>query len=174
MDWFVVDREYIEYLLKYDSKVGYVDYGEKLKLHLGILLKVNSCDYYIPISSAKPKHLRMSNSIDFHKIQDEKTGELYSVINLNNMIPVPEKCVRQLKYNKVTTCRSVSSELEKTNYIYLLQKEKSIIDNIANVLQEKAMKLYDKVKEFPGSKLAQRCCNFKLLKSKSKDYKKEG
>ena len=38
MDWFVVDKEYISYLLKYDSHVGYVEYGDKLKLHVGILL----------------------------------------------------------------------------------------------------------------------------------------
>lgn len=41
MDWFVVDKEYISYLLKYDSHVGYVEYGDKLKLYVGILLTIN-------------------------------------------------------------------------------------------------------------------------------------
>ena len=33
---------------------------------------VNGCHYYVPISSAKPKHQRMSNSLDFHKLQDAR------------------------------------------------------------------------------------------------------
>ena len=57
MDWFVVDKKYISYLLKYDSHVGYVEYGDKLKLHVGILLTINKYNYYVPISSAKTKTL---------------------------------------------------------------------------------------------------------------------
>ena len=50
MNWYVVDKEYIDYLSQFDSRVGYVEYGERLKLHVGILLTVNSCHYYVPIS----------------------------------------------------------------------------------------------------------------------------
>ena len=81
MNWYVVDKEYIDYLSQFDSRVGYVEYGERLKLHVGILLTVNSCHYYVPISSAKPKHQRMSNSLDFHKLRDASTGYLYAVIS---------------------------------------------------------------------------------------------
>ena len=119
MDWFVVDKNYISYLLQFDKNVGFVDYGEKLKMHLGILLSFNSFDYYVPISSAKPKHQKMSNSLDFHKIQDLESGYLYAVININNMIPVPASCVRQLKYNNISEFRSFVSEKEKTDYIYV-------------------------------------------------------
>lgn len=125
MDWYVVDKDYIRYLIQFDSRVGYVEYGEKLKLHVGVLLTVNSYHYYVPISSAKPKHQRMSNSLDFHKLQDADTGYLYAVLNLNNMIPVPDSCITQLKYNQVGQFRSFRNEKEKNDYIYLLQKEKS-------------------------------------------------
>ena len=77
MDWFVVDKKYINYLTQFDSRVGYVEYGERLKLHVGILLTIG----------------------DFHKLQDESTGYLYAVLNINNMIPVPDNCLTQLKYN---------------------------------------------------------------------------
>ena len=90
MDWFVVDKKYINYLTQFDSRVGYVEYGERLKLHVGILLTIGDFHYYVPISSAKPKHQKMSNSLDFHKLQDESTGYLYAVLNINNMIPVPD------------------------------------------------------------------------------------
>ena len=44
MDWYVVDKKYINYLTQFD----------------------------------------------FHKLQDESTGYLYAVLNINNMIPVPQ------------------------------------------------------------------------------------
>ena len=96
MDWYVVDKNYINYLTQFDSRVGYVEYGERLKLHVVILLTIGDFHYYVPISSAKPKHQKMSNSLDFHKLQDESTEYLYAVLNINNMIPVPDNCLTQL------------------------------------------------------------------------------
>ena len=54
MDWFVVDKKYINYLTQFDSRVGYAEYGERLKLHVGILLTIGDFHYYVPIFSAKP------------------------------------------------------------------------------------------------------------------------
>ena len=172
MNWYVVNKDYIRYLIQFDSRVGYVEYGEKLKLHVGILLTVNNCHYYVPISSAKPKHQRMSNSLDFHKLQDSDTGYLYAVLNLNNMIPVPDSCITQLKYNQIEQFRPFSNEKEKNDYIYLLQKEKALIDSMQSTLQRKAEKLYDKCLHLPESSLVSRCCNFKLLEEKSSTYSK--
>lgn len=170
MDWYVVDKDYIQYLISFDSRVGYVEYGEKLKLHVGVLAIVNGYHYYVPISSAKPKHQRMSNCLDFHKIQDMDTGYLYAVLNLNNMIPVPDSCITQLKYNQIEQFRSFNNEKEKNDYIYLLQKEKNIIDRFQSTLQRKAEKLYEKCLRIPNSSLASRCCNFKLLEEKLNFY----
>lgn len=114
MDWYVVDKKYINYLTQFDSRVGYVEYGERLKLHVGILLTIGNFHCYVPISSAKPKHQKMSNSLDFHKLQGESTGYLYAVLNINNMIPVPDNCLTQLKYNHVESFRSFNSEKAKT------------------------------------------------------------
>lgn len=170
MNWYVVDKQYINYLTQFDPRIGYVDYGERLKLHIGILLSINSFHYYVPISSPKPKHLKMSNGLDFHKLQDVSTNYLYAVLNLNNMIPVPNQCITQLKYNEIESFRSFMSEKEKTDYIYLLQKEKALIDKAQDTLQTKALKLYTKCTNNPTSTLAARCCNFKLLESKYNSY----
>ena len=51
MDWYVIDKNYIKYLTQFDSRVGYVEYGNRLKLHVGILLTINEFHYYVPISS---------------------------------------------------------------------------------------------------------------------------
>lgn len=40
--------------------------------------------YFAPLSSFKPKHKWLSETVDFIKIGD------MAVININNMIPVPE------------------------------------------------------------------------------------
>ncbi len=171
MNWYVIDKNYINYLLKVDKRVDYVEYGGRLKFHVGILVTVNHLNYYVPISSEKTKHHNMSNSIDFHKLIDEATGELYAVIN--NMIPVLDFCITQLKYDKIANFRTFLNEKEKTYYIYLLQKEKLIIDKIALILQSKAQKLYQKCLDKPYSSLAARCCNFLLLEEKCKYYNKE-
>ena len=71
-----------------------------------------------------------------------------------------------LKYNQVESFRSFSNEKEKTDYVYLLQKEKALIDNVQDTLQNKAMKLYQKCIAKPDSSLAARCCNFKMLEEK--------
>lgn len=122
MNWYVIDKDYITYLLQFDSRVGYVEYGDRLKLHVGVVLAVGEFLYYVPVSSPKEKHRIMSNSLDFYKLQDPVTGYLYAVLNLNNMIPVPNHCLTQIKYDKLGDFRYFKDEKEKTNYIYLLQK----------------------------------------------------
>lgn len=170
MNWYVVDKAYINYLSKFDPRIGYVDYGGRLKLHIGILFTIENFHYYVPISSAKQKHQKMSNSLDFHKLQDKTTGFTYAVLNINNMIPVPDSCIFQVKYNTIERFRIFNSEKERTNYIYLLQKEKSIIDSLETILQNKAQKLYCKYILNPHSSLAARCCNFSLLEEKCNSY----
>ncbi len=32
MNWYVIDKDYITYLLQFDSRVGYVEYGDRLKI----------------------------------------------------------------------------------------------------------------------------------------------
>ena len=53
---------------------------------IGVLFKIETCEYFAPLSSPKTKHKEMKNTIDFFKI---KNGEL-GAVNFNNMIPVRE------------------------------------------------------------------------------------
>ena len=118
-----------------------------------------------------PNIKKMSNSLDFHKLQDESTRYLYAVLNINNMIPVPDNCLTQLKYNQIDCFRSFKSDKEKNRIIFICsKKEKFLIDNIQNTLQNKAMKLYQKCIAKPDSSLAARCCNFKMLEEKCLSY----
>ena len=36
MDWYVIDKGYIDYLTSFDTKVGYADCGSRVKLHIGV------------------------------------------------------------------------------------------------------------------------------------------
>ena len=169
MDWYVIDKNYVNYLNSIDPKVGYVEYGDRLKLHVGILITVNGTKYYVPISSPKEKHRHMRNSRDFHKLTDEQ-GKLYAVINLNNMIPVLDQYATMLSYNDLPKYRRFNNAQELTNYILLLQIEKTIIDSEEDTIKEKALKLYDTVTQYPESSIAMRCCNYRLLEEKMKEY----
>ncbi len=31
MNWYVIDKDYITYLLQFDSRVGYVEYGDRFR-----------------------------------------------------------------------------------------------------------------------------------------------
>ena len=61
-----------------------------------MVLKVNGFNYFAPLSSYKPKHEKMKESLDFLKIKD------YVVINLNNMFRVPDGVYYYVEINKET------------------------------------------------------------------------
>ena len=84
---------------KYDNKVAYNKFEKELRPFIGVLFTINECEYFAPLSSPKPKYLKMKNTIDFFKIDGDKLG----AINFNNMIPVKDN-----------------------NYVTILFKEKNI------------------------------------------------
>lgn len=164
MDFYVINKDYVNELKRIDNLVGDVEYGaDKLKFHLGIIIKVNDNDYYVPVSSPKPKHFRMSDSVDFIKINHYSTGDLLCVLNLNNMIPAPKNCVEQLKSNNVDKYRTFTSETEKNDYIFLLMEELLSIKDKEDKILNNANKLYQICSTIPDSPILLRCCKFKEL-----------
>ena len=81
-----VSSDYCDYLREFDNKVAYNKYEKELRPFIGILFKIDKCEYFAPLSSPKEKHKKMKNTVDFFKI---KNGEL-GAVNFNNMIPVNE------------------------------------------------------------------------------------
>ena len=79
-----VDSDYCNFLRKYDDKVSYNAGNKELRPFVGILFTVNNCEYFAPLSSPKPKHIKLKNTLDLIKINDG----IYGVVNFNNMIPV--------------------------------------------------------------------------------------
>ena len=158
-----VNFDYCDYLRKYDNKVIYNKNEKELRPFIGILFQINTCEYFAPLSSPKPKHKKMKNTLDFLKI---KNGEL-GAINFNNMIPVNENNYYLIDLNNKNL---TTSELK---YQKLLKEQLSWLNANYNQIKNKSLKLYQLYNNgrLP-QKIKLRCCNFKLLEEKCKEYKK--
>ena len=157
-----VNSEYCDYLRKFDNKVSYNKFEKELRPFIGILFKIDSCEYFAPLSSPKDKHKKMKNTIDFFKI---KGGEL-GAVNFNNMIPVNEKNYTLVDLNKETLT------LSELKYQKLLREQLAWLNANFNQVKNKSFKLYQLYNEGRLSKnIMDRCCNFKLLEKKCLEYK---
>lgn len=68
-----VDSKYCDYLRRYDNKVVYNKFDKELRPFIGVLFKIDNIEYFAPLSSPKPKHLKMKNTLDFFKIKKRRT-----------------------------------------------------------------------------------------------------
>lgn len=148
--------DYIDYLRQFDNKVAYNK--NSTRPYVGIVYRINELNYFAPLSSPKPKHLKMSNkAIDVFKIDNGKLG----IVNINNMIPTPLECVSEV----LPTISDI--------------KYKILIENQTTYINDHKKDLFTKVKHFVTqydkgylpNNVKDRCCDFKLLEIKCKEYK---
>lgn len=155
--FYEIDEKYIDFLsqfsehLFHNAKVSQT-YSRK---YVGILFEINGIKYFAPLSSFKPKHNRLSETVDFIKIGD------MAVINLNNMFPVPETAY-SLK-NPNTEKNQQYRTLLNNEIRIIKQKTEQIINNAKTVYNHK-------ITNDGKSKLSQRCNDFKLLEEKYKEW----
>ena len=158
-----IDTEYCNYLRQFDNKVPY-NYNEKeLRPFVGVLFKVNNCMYFAPLASPKPKHLKIRTKLDFLKIDNGKLG----AINFNNMIPVAKNNV--IKIDLDHEALTITEE----KYKKLLQQQIFWLNRNCEKIYGRSQKLYTKfLNNTLDSNTYNRCCNFKLLEEKCKEYNK--
>lgn len=158
-----VNSDYCDYLRIYDSKVAYNKNEKELRPFIGILFKIDNCQYFAPLSSPKVKHKNMKNTIDFFKIKDGELG----AVNFNNMIPVNEKNYVLINLNKETLT------IAELKYQKLLKEQLDWLNANYRQIKNKSFKLYQL---YNSGKLPQsiksRCCNFKLLEEKCIEFNK--
>jgi len=156
-----VDVNYCDYLRKFDNKVAYNKFEKELRPFVGVLFTIGDYEYFAPLSSPKPKHLKMKNTIDFLKLQNGKLG----AINFNNMIPVSRK-----NYSLIDLDTEYYIEAEQI-YQKLLKEQLTWLNKNYEQIINKSSKLYDL---YTNNKLNEqirnRCCNFKLLEEKCSEY----
>lgn len=156
-----IDSKYCDYLRNFDNKVSYNSGCKKNRPFIGVLFNIENIKYFAPLSSPKIKHLKMKNTIDFFKLDNGKLG----AINFNNMIPVTEKNYELINLN--------ISDLntDENKYKKLLREQLDFMNKNYTQISSKSLKLY---KYYNSNHLSdnikKRCCNFKLLEEKCKEY----
>ena len=127
-----INSDYCDYLRKFDSKVPYNFDKKDNRPFVGALLEVNNCMYFAPLSSPKPKHLKMRNNLDFFKIDNGKLG----AVNFNNMLPVLEKNI------ELINLENSDKKIKEKKYKKLLQEQIYWLNRNSEKLYKKAEKIY--------------------------------
>ena len=156
-----LNSNYCDYLRQFDNKVPY-NYNEKeLRPFIGVLFRIDNLMYFAPLSSPKAKHLKLKSKLDFLKIDNGKLG----AINFNNMLPVTNKNIINIDLNK----KYLTKTEEK--YVKLLSEQIFWLNRNNDKLYGRSKKLYDKyINGTLDKNIAKRCCDFKLLEEKCKEY----
>lgn len=156
LSFYTISDDYISYLREFDNKV--IDNKTSItrkfdRKYIGVVFRINNFKYFAPLASFKQKHFKMKDTIDFIKI------DTMAVINLNNMIPVPDD---QITYFDIEKEKDIK-------YRDLLRNEYEICKRKEGIILSNAHKLYEKVTIY-DSFISQRCVNFKLLEEKCLEY----
>ncbi len=156
-----IDYKYCDFLRNYDSRVMYNNGKKELRPFVGVLFKINDCEYFAPLTSPKVKHLKMKNTIDFMKICNGTLG----AINFNNMIPVWKNDYKIIDINK-----DLSNDKK---YQKLLCEQLSWLNSNNIQVRNKSYKLYNAYKNNKlSNNIKSRCCNYLILEAKGKAYNK--
>ena len=156
-----LDVKYCNYLRQYDYRISYNAGIKDLRPFIGVLFKVNNLEYFAPLSSPKPKHKLLTNTLDLIRIDNGNLG----VVNFNNMIPVTSNNYVVFDLNKKPSNKEENFRIQllKNQLYWLNLNRKEVIT--------KSQVLYNRYKENRLPKnVKERCCNFILLEEKCKEY----
>ena len=162
LSFFKVDSNYCEYLRQFDPNVPYIEAQKATRPFVGILIRVNACDYYAPLTSPKPKHLNMKNQLDFLKINEG----LWGAVNFNNMIPIHTSSLFKIDLKIMET-----DTKDEISYKNLLTNQLSWCNSNKDRIFKQAEKLYRLISQKRArTELINRCCNFTLDEEKLQSY----
>ena len=146
---------YIKYLAQYQKHIFWSDGSKATRKYIGIVFQIDEMSYFAPLSSFKPKHNKMKESVDLIKIRN------IAVININNMVPVPNG-----EYH-LLDIRGIKDQ----QYRYLLQAENREINRLRDRIIKNARIVYNhKIRNGISTALARRTNDFKQLEKKCKEY----
>lgn len=175
LEFYTVDLKYVEKLHQIDKEVFYDANSQfyEHKPYIGILTMAGGYDYFIPLTSAKQKHVRWKNvtrdnyliyemvpeyQVTKRQIYKQVPGtgmvkHILSVLEIKKMIPVKEGWYQKIDFSKI----------ESQDYRALLQKEYFFLRPLASSVQQKAEKIYVEQKE--TGVIHPFYCNFSRLES---------
>ena len=162
LSFYDIDKDYVKYLQEGETKergftrVPNVEYPGKLpKFTCGVVLEINDCKYYVPVSSFKTQ--KPDNILI--KIDSERYNKVKGTLRFNYMFPVPDNCIKE---------RIIAQDTNKA----LLNLEWNFCNNNEKTIRNKARQTYSKVVNKVNPSIVKNSCDFKLLEELCKTYKK--
>lgn len=176
------------------------DTNYKLKPHLGILLNNDGREYVIPLTSGKDKHkdwadvtaswYRIYEVIDITKDpvkandviveirnqdilkkidkgkQKDYRQRILSVLDLRKMFPVDDSVYKKVKFD-------ISSGMSRSDNqrTFLMIKEYNFLTEIADEIEKKATKIYDK--QIIKNKVLKYHCDYRKLEKAFDKYREK-
>jgi len=177
--FYKIDKSYLEFLHSRDREVFYKNVNEyDKKPHLGIIARLGDMEYCIPLTSAKPKHLKWKNVskhnlviyelLDFSKVRKNSIGKrigktttykrLLAVLEIGKMIPIKEDLYTYIDFE----------DIEDISYRDLLEREYRFLTPRKEEILEKAIKLYEKQRK--TGIIEPFYCNFEMLEKACHEY----
>lgn len=176
------------------------DTNYKLKPHLGILLNNDGREYVIPLTSGKDKHkdwadvtaswyriyeviditkdpvkandviVEIRNQDILKKIDKDKQKDyrqrILSVLDLRKMFPVDDSVYKKVKFD-------ISSGMSRSDNqrTFLMIKEYNFLTKIADEIEKKATKIYDK--QIIKNKVLKYHCDYRKLEKAFDKYREK-
>ncbi len=165
---------YMHFLQNTDYRVQYDSNNDYRRKHFLGPLNFGDEEYFIPLSSPKYKHISWDYVGDMHFVlhetitqqelrpddvikeyyPDGRMEKILAILNINNMIPVPNECRFQLKIPQ--------------RHYSLLRKEYQFCLGIQSQIITKANEIYSD--QTAKGIFAQECCDFKKLEDAKNSY----
>jgi len=167
---YTVDNEYVNYLRCFDKNILAADKDTYVteRKYLGVVFSINGFNYFAPLSSPKESDYTYINGrkcvrksiVPLFRILSSK-GHLLGKVKLNNMIPVPDKCLRKYDVNGEPDKKYRSLVIDEI--IYIRENEKRILKN-AKILYKQ------KIGNYKGINYLNSTVNFKAAERRCNDY----
>jgi len=149
-----ITDKYIWYLKCRDSKVQ--DNKNKKRPYVGVVLRVGSFQYFVPMESPKPNHAHIKNGKHIMRIDGGRLG----ILGFNNMIPVHFSAIESFDINAEPDAA----------YAELLRRQISFINRHKADVYDHANGTYYEVTNGNNKFLISICCDFKKLEAACNRY----
>lgn len=172
---YTISNDYISYLRSIDTRVLINEEpGKNVRKYIGIILTINSFNYFVPLSSPKPsdyftdkkgRTLLRGSVTPIYRITEKSgnTRNFLGKLKFSNMIPVPDSEMTLLDLSKL-----------KKDYVNMVNNQlRHIRKNFDNIVENHALKIYnEKASKTCTEKYLQSTLNFKDLEQALNNYKK--
>ena len=177
MKFYTIDINYIRYLYSFDTEVYFnkTRHDYEKKPYIVTIIFNDMIPYFIPLTSAKPKHLKLKNNgidylviyenIDASEIHENDIikhldnatiKKLISIVDLRKAIPVAEGW-----YHEIDIRNHKDRDLLAKEYEFCKRKKDTIFNKAYNIILHQK-----KTKEIKFG-----YCNYDLLEEKMKEWK---